>query len=61
MVLAILSMAVFQVRQGQPGAVPMLVLFAALSAATLGMLLRYMRGLEASLIRRTQTVAVGHA
>ncbi len=54
-------MAVFQVRQGQSEALAGLVLFAALSAATLGTLLWYMRGHEPSVIRRTETVAVGHA
>jgi hypothetical protein len=61
LVLAILSMALFQVRQGQSEAVAGLVLFGALSAATLGMLAWYLRGLKASSIRRARTVAAGHA
>jgi hypothetical protein len=61
LVLAILSMALFQVRQDQSEAVAGLMIFGALSAATLAMLLWYLRGLEASLIRRSGAVAVGHA
>jgi hypothetical protein len=61
LVLAILSMALFQVRQGQSEGVAGLVLFGALSAATLSMLVWYLRGLEPAPIRRAGTAAVVHA
>jgi hypothetical protein len=61
LVLAILSMGVFQMQQGDPGAVPMVVLFAALAAASLGMLLWYVRGLEASSTRPIGPMAVTRA
>jgi hypothetical protein len=61
LLLAVFSMAFFQARQGQSEAVAGLVLFGALSAATLGMLVWYLRGLKASSIRRTGAVAIGQA
>ena len=43
MILAILSMVVFMIRDGQPLAVPQVAIFGALSALSLGMLFWYMR------------------
>ena len=61
LLLAIVSMALFQVWQGQAEAVGGVALFGVLSAATLGMLLWYLRGLAAASIRPAAKVAVGHA
>jgi hypothetical protein len=43
LILAILSMVVFMIRDGQPVAVPQVVIFGTLFAISLGMLLWYMR------------------
>lgn len=45
-ILAILGMVVFQVRQGDPAAVPMGAIFVTLFAASLGMLTWYMKGFQ---------------
>jgi len=46
LILAILSMVVFMIRQGHPVAVPQVVIFGVLFAFTLGMLIWYMKGLK---------------
>ncbi len=46
LILAILSMVVFMIRQGHPVVVPQVVIFVALFAISLGMLIWYMRGLK---------------
>lgn len=56
--LAILSMVVFMVRQGQPVVAPQVVIFTALFAISLGMLIWYLQGLEPSPIRRAGPMAV---
>jgi hypothetical protein len=43
LILAILSMIVFMIREGQPVSVPQVAIFGALFAVTAGMLIRYMR------------------
>ncbi len=48
LVLAILSMAIFQARAGQPTPIPMLVVFAVLVAGSLVMLVWHLRGLAPS-------------
>jgi hypothetical protein len=46
--LAILSMVVFMMRQGQPVVAPQVVIFGALFAISLGMLVGYLRGYQSS-------------
>jgi hypothetical protein len=46
LVLAVLSMAVSMTREGQPVVVPQMVIFGALFAVSLGMLIWYMQGLK---------------
>ena len=46
MILAILGMVMVMVREGQPVAVPQVVIFGGLFAITLGMLTWYLRGLK---------------
>lgn len=48
LMLAILSMVVFMIREGHPVVVPQMVIFGALFAISLGMLIWYMRGLKSS-------------
>jgi len=45
LILAILSMVVFMIRGGHPVVAPQVVIFGALFAISLGMLIWYMRGL----------------
>jgi hypothetical protein len=46
LILAILSMVVFMIREGQPLVVPQVVIFIALFAINLGMLIWYLKGLK---------------
>ena len=46
LVLAILSMVVSMIRGGHPVVVPQVVIFVALLAVSLGMLIWYMKGLK---------------
>jgi hypothetical protein len=46
LVLAILSMVVFMVREGQPLVIPQIVIFCVLFVTSLGMLIWYLRGLS---------------
>ena len=48
LILAILSMVVFMIREGHPVVVPQVVIFGALFAISLGMLIWYMKGLKSS-------------
>ena len=48
LVLAILSMVVFMIREGHPVVVPQVVIFGALFVISLGMLIWYMKGLKLS-------------
>lgn len=48
LILAILSMVVFMIRDGHPIAVPQVVIFATLLTISLGMLIWYMKGLRSS-------------
>jgi len=48
LILAILSMVVFMIREGHPVVVPQVVIFGALFAISLGMLMWYMKGLKSS-------------
>ena len=50
LVLAILSMVAFMIRDGHPIAVPQVAIFAILLTVSLGMLIWYMKGLKSSLI-----------
>jgi hypothetical protein len=44
LILAILGMVVFMIREGHPVVIPQVVIFGALLALNLGMLIWYMRG-----------------
>lgn len=46
--LAILSMAVFQARAGEPASMPMVIIFVALFALSLGVLIWYLKNLRAT-------------
>ncbi len=46
LVLAILSMVGFMIRQGQPAIVPQVVIFASLFVISLGMLFWYMKSIK---------------
>ncbi len=48
LILAILSMVVFMIREGHPVVVPQVVIFGTLLAISLGMLIWYMKGLKSS-------------
>lgn len=48
LILALLSMVVFQARGGEPVVIPLVVLFTAIFAVSIGMLIWYLRGLESA-------------